>query len=441
MSALSSTADVWADWSAGLVSTRETLLGRDAVGAVRAVLPGEPASPVADAAQAPRVWVLTSPRAGDASQVLALAEALGWPFETKRFERHALEVIVAPPFWASVAGIRKDRSSPLEAPWPDLVLSSGRENEPVAKWIKAQSGGRTRIVHVGRPWGSLDAYDLIITTPQYRLPRRANVLENAAPLHRVTGERLCESAQAWQARLAHLPRPFIAVLVGGSSGPYALTRRSGERLAFAASALAARLGGSLLVTTSARTPKAAVQALEEGITCPHFLYRWQRGASDNPYFAFLALADEIIVTADSMSMITESIATGKRVHLFDLGTGWSSMRAPIGVPGEEERSRPPLGDWLRDFSLKARFYRWVLRHAPARMTRDIRLVHAHLVETGRASWLGDPLPDSPPAPLDDLERAVARVQALMAGERSTAPAWTPRPAAEPEFGASLPEAA
>jgi hypothetical protein len=259
-------------------------------------------------------------------------------------------------------------------------------------------------------------------------------------MHRVTGERLSASAELWEERLQHLPRPFIAVLVGGSSGPYALTRRSGERLASAASALAARLGGSLLVTTSARTPKAAVQALEEGITCPHVLYRFQRGAKDNPYFAFLALADEIIVTADSMSMITEACATGKPVHLFDLGTGWSSMRAPIAEDGAR---RPRLGDWLRDFSLQARLYRWVLRHAPARLTRDIRLVHANLVATGRVTWLGEPRPRTAPPPLDDVERAVARVRALMQAPPSrepaapAAPSWTP----EPDFGAGLPEAA
>jgi mitochondrial fission protein ELM1 len=362
----------------------------------------------------PRVWVLASPRAGDASQVMALAEALGWPFEVKQLAFKPLSVVVAPPFATSDAGVDRSRSSLLAAPWPDLVLASGRENEPVARWIKERSGGRTRIVQVGRPWGPIDAYDLVVTTPQYRLPPRPNVLENVAPLHRVTAERLDLAARQWADRLADLPRPMIAVLVGGNSGPYALTRRSGERLAAAAGALAARLGGSLLVTSSARTPSEAARALEEGLSCPHVLYRWRRGDRDNPYFAFLALADEIIVTADSMSMVTEAVATGKPVHLFDLGLGWSSMRAPLPLPGERPRARPGLRDWLRDFHLQARLYRWLLRLAPSRVTRDIRLVHQQLVAAGRATWLGEPLPDIPPLPLDDLPRAVARVRTVMA---------------------------
>ncbi|MFO1071510.1 MAG: ELM1/GtrOC1 family putative glycosyltransferase [Geminicoccaceae bacterium] len=386
---------------------------------------------MASTAARPTVWVLPSWRAGDGSQPIALAEALGWPFEVKRFRRHRLDVLLAPPFCASIAGLDRDGAVPLEAPWPDLVLSSGRENEPVARWIKRQSGGRTRIVHVGRPWGLISAYDLVVTSRQYRLPERDNVLQNTAPLHRLNRERMARDAAAWARRLDHLPRPLIAVLVGGSSGPYAFTRRSGERLALAASALAARLGGSLLVTTSARTPEAGAQALAEGLTCPHVIYNWQPGSQDNPYLAFLGLADEVIVTADSMSMMAEACASGKPVHLFDLGVGWTSMRAPLGLPGEAQRPAPPgLRTWLRDFSLRARLYRWLLRHGPIRVTRDIRLVHRQLVESGRASWLGERLPQQRAAPLDDLARAVTRVHALMARPRpSTAadPGWLATP--------------
>ncbi|MFL5335920.1 MAG: mitochondrial fission ELM1 family protein [Geminicoccaceae bacterium] len=360
------------------------------------------------------MWVLAAPRAGDATQVVALAEALGWPYEIKRLAFKPLSVVLAPPFSASDAGVDRRHSSPLAAPWPDLVLASGRENEPVARWIRRKSDGCARIVQVGRPWGRLDAYDLVVTTPQYRLPPRSNVLHNSAPLHRVTSKRLEAAAGEWRKRLAHLPRPLIAVLVGGHSGPYSLTRRSGERLAAAASAYAASSGGSLLVTTSARTPAPAVRALEQRLACPHLLYRWRPGDADNPYFAILALADEIIVTADSVSMVTEAVATGKRVHLFDTGRGWSSMRAPLPLRGQDRVVGPSPQEWVCDFHLQARLYRWLLRLAPARVTRDIRLVHGHLVSSGRASWLGDPAPVAPPPPLDDVTRAVARVKALMA---------------------------
>src|SRR3954451_11599475 len=96
----------------------------------------------------PRVWVLAAPRAGDATQVVALAEALGWPYEIKRLAFKPLSVVVAPPFSASDAGVDRRHSSPLAAPWPDRVLASARENEPVARWIRRKSDGCARIVQV-----------------------------------------------------------------------------------------------------------------------------------------------------------------------------------------------------------------------------------------------------------------------------------------------------
>lgn len=394
----------------GLVSTRDSTIEIDAERRRRAAVRTQ-ARRVREAAQ---VWVLKPQRAGDATQVLALAEGLGLPFEVKDLGRRRLDVLLAPPFAASLAGLESSAANSLGAPWPALVLSAGRENEPVARWIRKASRGATRIVHVGRPWGPIDGYDLVVTTPQYQLPDRPNVLQNDAPLHRVTEERLAKEARAWAPRLEHLPRPYVAVLVGGNSGPYALDREAGERLGREASALANRLGGSLLITTSARTPATALAGLATAIDAPHYLFGWKRGAAENPYYAFLGLADEIVVTADSMSMITEACATAKPVHLFDLGEGPSSMREPLGTRHDQGRKRThDPRRLLREYGLSTGLYRLLLRYAPARVTRDIRLVHQRLVDTGRARWLGDATPFGAPRPLRDLERAVARVKALL----------------------------
>ncbi len=364
---------------------------------------------------APRVWVLTGNKAGDNSQVLALAEALGWPFEVKRFVNRRYEFVPNMVLGTTLVGIDREQSSPLEAPWPDLVLSAGRRNEPVARWIKAQAPDQVRIVHVGRPWSSLDSFDLIVTTPQYRLPVRPNVLHNQTPLHRVTTERLVREADRWQERLAHLPRPYIAVVVGGSSGPYSYDIRAAERLAREASAQAAACGGSLLITTSARTPLPTIDAMEEHLSVPACLYRWTKDAPDNPYFAFLGLADEIIVTGDSMSMLTEACATRKPVYIFDLGEGENAMRPSTVEAAAASRRQAHSGRRHVERShLKAFLYRQLMRFGPERLGRDIRIIHKYLVDSGRAVWLGDRFPESRRvSSLDCLSRAVARVRALV----------------------------
>ena len=378
-------------------------------GAVREFVVSNDTSWPNRSSRSPAVWLLMGVRQGDNAQVIALGEALGWPYESKSFTYQPWERLVNFPFTATLAGVVKARSSELVPPWPDVVISAGRRNEPIARWIRAQSGGRTRLVHVGRPWARLEGWDLVVTTPQYRLPRRPNVLQNQTPLHSVSNERLAKAAERLRPRLGHLRPPFVAVLAGGPSGPYPFDAASGARLAREASALACKLGAALLVTTSARTPKPASDALFAGLSGPAYMYRWQPNDPDNPFFAFLALADHLIVSADSVSMMAEACATGKPVFLFDPGEGLFSMREE-GLP--EIRPSWRLFDRTH---LHAVAYRMGMRWGPARYMRDIRIVQRQMIESGRAVWLGDGWPStaSPPrVERSEVERAADRVRSL-----------------------------
>lgn len=351
----------------------------------------------------PKVWILQSPHSGDNTQLRALSAALGWPAEVKRITYRKREGLLRFLSLPTLAGIDLRASSPLQAPWPDLVICSGRGAEAVSFWLKKHANPRLRIVFVGTPWAALNRFDLVITTPQYRLPQATNVLHNLLPVHDVTADRLKAEAQRWEGRLSHLPRPFTAVLVGGHSGPYLFTPGAAARLGREASELAR--GGSLLVTTSARTGATAVDALAGALTVPFELFRWNGQASDNPFHAFLGLADRIIVTADSISMLSEASSTGKPVYLFDIEEGAYSMRAEEGQSGHRIGWRGRTAD--------ATLFRFLINHAPARFSRDLRIIHRQLVAGGRARWLGDAGAAEPAPPAEDgLARAVTRIRAL-----------------------------
>ncbi|HYQ90748.1 MAG TPA: mitochondrial fission ELM1 family protein [Candidatus Competibacteraceae bacterium] len=355
-------------------------------------------APVAGRCRPPRVWLIQSYRAGENSQLLALAEALDWPFEIKRLVYRSWGFLVNLTRRVSLAGIDRSRSSPLQAPWPDVVIAAGLRNEPVARWIRRQSGGRVKLVHIGRPWADLRHFDLVITTPQYRLPPRPNVLHNALTLQRVTADHLAEATAFWAPRLAALPRPYITVLAGGNSGPYTFDPSTAERLGQAANALAMESGGSLLVTSSARTPRPSFEVLAATLQQPAYLYHWTPDDSENPYYGLLALADALIVTSDSIAMLTEACATCKPVYIFDMGAG----------PGD----RPWTPAHWASFG-----YRQLLRFGPRKLGRDVGLVHRALIDAERAVWLGQTFPSGPPPPpLNDVQRAVARVRDLFADE-------------------------
>lgn len=355
----------------------------------------------------PRVWILRSPHSGDNTQLRALAGALGWPADVKHLAYRGVEGVLRLLSLSTLAGIDLQRSSPIAPPWPDLVICSGRGAEAVSFWLKRQNP-KLRIVFVGTPWSALDRFDLVIATPQYRVPQAPNVLNIPLPLHDVTPERLAAEGHRWEGRLQHLPRPFTAVLVGGSSGPYRFTPQAAKRLAETASQRAKARGGSLLITTSARTGGAAAEALAAALTAPHLLYRWQEGAADNPFHAFLGLADDIVVTADSVSMLAEAAATEKPLFLFDIEEGPYAMRAE---EGDGSGALAPIG-W-RGRTLEATLFRLMLDHLPWRFSRDLRIVHRQLIASGRARWLGEETGSPGGAPeADGLRQAVLRIHQL-----------------------------
>ena len=356
---------------------------------------------------------MLSHRVGDSIQVMALANALGWPYEVKSATPEGGSSTAAP--------IKMDDLDSLNEPeegqaWPDLVLSAGWRSEVRARQVRARAardGHSVRLVHVGRPWIDWNVFDLVVSPPQYRPPEGAHILRNKTPLHEVTEERLTEAECEWRPRLEALPGPYVSILVGGHSGPFNFSRDAACRLALQASRFAEARGASLLITTSARTPDYVVEALEQHVRVPHFLYKWRPGAKNNPYYAFLSMGEQLIVTCDSVSMLTEACAARKPVYMFRLDS--SEEGTPAASLPENERNRGwEWGAFLG--RLRAKLYSKFLRAGPRRMTRDITLVHQHLVESKRAVWLGEEFSDwQETPPLDSMSRAVSRVRSFFDG--------------------------
>jgi hypothetical protein len=268
-------------------------------------------------ASPPRVWAVHDGKVGMANQVLGLAEAVGWPFEEKRLSVRAPWSHLMPPFWLrplAAAGAGGDR---LEPPWPDLLIGCGRNAVAPAQAVKRASGGRTFWVQIQDPRFGRDQADLLVV-PQHDLAKGANVITTLGAVHRVTAARLVAEAGRLAPRFADLPRPLVAVLIGGDNKVYRLTSQRQEELADQLAALA-RSGVGLVITPSRRTESGMAGLLEarlKGLNA----FIWD-GSGENPYFAMLGLADAIVVTADSVNMVSEAAATGKPVHVVPLEGG------------------------------------------------------------------------------------------------------------------------
>ena len=263
------------------------------------------------------VWLLIDDRAGNRSQVLGVGRALGYQFQIKEIEYTAAAALPNYMLMASFSAVTQKSRVNLMAPWPDIVIAAGRRTAPVARKIKALNGGRTALIQIMYPGASGEEdFDLICVPSHDTMPPAPNRFEIMGAPHNVNAQTLEAAKIEWQGRFDHLPKPLAALIVGGDTKRKKFTNEMAAELGTHAARLALGAGGSLLVTTSRRTSADAAAALGKAIKeVPSFVFNWG-DEGDNPYMAYLAMADHIIVTGDSVSMCSEAAGTGKPLYIF-----------------------------------------------------------------------------------------------------------------------------
>ncbi len=196
---------------------------------------------------------------------------------------------------------------------PDgLVLSVGGTGGAVGAALR--TAGR-RVVQIQNPRLRLDRFDLVVANRHDEIDG-PNVLLARTALHGVTPSVLAAARARWQPVLAGLPRPLVAVLVGGSNGRFRLGPAEAAELAkrIAQMITADRVGVAL--TPSRRTGTVVRSVLEQRLR-PLGAWIWDM-QGDNPYPGLLACADALVVTADSVSMVSEAVATEVPVMVVPL---------------------------------------------------------------------------------------------------------------------------
>tara|TARA_R110002110_G_scaffold406951_2_gene627457 strand:+ start:3678 stop:4649 length:972 start_codon:yes stop_codon:yes gene_type:complete len=278
-------------------------------------------------------WTLTSGLAGCDTQVLGVAEALGVTPEMKH---------VAPPVpwrWMAPWG-RAAPQTNVTPPWPDLLIVAGRQSIPYARMIRRASGGRTFTAVLQNPRISPAHFDFVWAPAHDRLTG-ANVLSTVLSPHRLTRARLDAEAKLFEPKVAHLPRPRIAVLLGGTNSAYRLTQEVAARIAAQLAGLMDHHGAGLMVTPSRRTGERQSAIIREALADKAALM-WD-GTGANPYFGFLGLADAVVVTCDSVNMVGEAVFTGKPVYVIELEGGAPKFRRFLDAVYTGGAARPFAG--------------------------------------------------------------------------------------------------
>lgn len=304
---------------------------------------------------------MTDGRAGNENQCLGLAAALGVTPRVLRLKVRAPWRWLPPALWVrplDAIDPAGDRPAP---PWPRLLIATGRVSAAPAAAIRRAAqrdpgpAGRTVAVQIQDPRLSPRRFDLVVP-PQHDRLRGANVLPTLGGLNGIDDTALAEAAARFAPDLEGLPRPLVAVLIGGANKVYRFDPDQGAEFGAALAVLSRETGAGLAITSSRRTRPETLAALMAPLAdVPHRLWDahraeppgWSRTGA-NPYRGFLALADHLFVTADSVNMVSEACATGKPVHVLPLRGGSPKFRRFLEGFAEAGLARPfngTLANW------------------------------------------------------------------------------------------------
>ena len=271
-------------------------------------MPSDAARPLAGQS----AWLITDGKIGMDVQARGVADALGLDYVIKHVDPQGVWKFAAP--WGPVGPEVKfgQPDSAFAPPWPAFAIATGRASIPYIRALRRRAGAQTYRVVLQDPKTGANTADLI-WVPEHDRRRGANVLTTPTAPHSFTPERLAELRRELPAAIAALPGPRVAVILGGKNGIYQFTDADDDRLQRALAAFG-RLGASFMVTPSRRSHQRLIRAVDQATArSPRIL--WD-GGGDNPYPAFLAHADALVVTADSVNMTGEACATGRPVYVF-----------------------------------------------------------------------------------------------------------------------------
>jgi mitochondrial fission protein ELM1 len=267
------------------------------------------------------IWAVSDGRVGIEAQVLGLAEAVA--------RQRPADIVVKRVGWRWGLGrtplslipfprLTLKADSPIAPPWPDIWIGAGRASLPLSRRVRRWSGGKTFVVQTQNPRGRLEDFDLV-APPEHDGLTGPNVLPIVGAPNRMNAAGFARDLDRFGPRIERLPHPRVAVIVGGKSKSHDLPPDRAREMAAGIAEAATAAGGSLLVSFTRRTPESAQRILTEGLAdVPGWI--WD-GEGDNPYFAFLAAADIILVTEDSTNLATDAATTGKPIHVLPMAGG------------------------------------------------------------------------------------------------------------------------
>lgn len=272
------------------------------------------------------IWAVTSGGPGMKSQVMGLARALATHPDDQIIEKTIyLKSWAAPlPGHLNPLGLKSlsEISDPLAPPWPDILITSGRRCSAPSIAIGRASKGRCFRIHLQNPQTPARYFDAIVSMVHDQLSG-PNLLQTRTALHKLQRQDLDEARHYWQSKFPAAftnpasAGPLIGLALGGKNKKFGFDEARTEALINLIKNSITSNNARFLITPSSRTESFVKARLQAAFSDNENVWLWNE-QGDNPYLAILAHADHLLITADSVSMISEALYTGQPTHIFEL---------------------------------------------------------------------------------------------------------------------------
>lgn len=260
-------------------------------------------------------WVITDAAAGNQRQALALAEYLQVPFRHLELEPRAPWSWLAPRLvLGGRLALPAHQRLLFAPPWPSVAIGCGRAAALFTRLLRRLSGGECYTVQILDPRIDFAHWDTVIA-PRHDRVEGSNVLRPLGSLNAVDDTWLADGRESCP-QFAELPQPRVGVLLGGPRKGIALDTAYASQLAARLLQQQQREGGSLLVLASRRTPASLLEVFQHVLKGVPGLIWASRDDGRNPYPGVLGWADRLVVTPDSVNMLSEACAVGCPVQTF-----------------------------------------------------------------------------------------------------------------------------
>lgn len=331
-----------------------------------------------------KAWVLLEGRTGDDKQLLDLVNLLKWEVVPINLNTSILELITHRLF-GTKSFLKKIIKN--QFPRPDAIFIIGGRNAAIAHAIKKNSGNKIKIYALGRPFAPFSWFDLIITTPQYCLPKSSKTIELLLPVTTPNVE--LDKLEKWKSIIQKKNKTKICVLLGGNNSNYYFSPTFTENLCKSLIDYARRKNASLLITNSSRTPKEATNKLKKELGQNHIFYDINENDISNPYWMFIDSSQEVLVTSDSVSMVADACRNNKLVRIIDLpSTFWNKLI---------EKLRKTK--FIQSHKIIQSCLFFLIKRGVWTPPRNIKNLHDQLVEKRIVSWFDNKLMENPIKPV------------------------------------------